>query len=89
MPVISGNDPFPAKAWKPVKGLTGVYRADLFTGHLLTLTDFSEGDGVKDLTGAAEEAILSGWLGKVSRSRAPAGAGGLPHVPYHTCASLP
>jgi hypothetical protein len=56
---------------------------------ILTLTDFSEGDGVKDLTGAAEEAILSGWLGKVSRSRAPAGAGGWPHVPYQTCASLP
>lgn len=38
MPVISGNDPFPAKAWKPVKGLTGVYRADLFTGHLGTVS---------------------------------------------------
>jgi hypothetical protein len=38
LPVISGNDLFPANAWKPVKGLTGVYRADLFTGRLGTVS---------------------------------------------------
>jgi hypothetical protein len=32
MPVIDGNDPFPAGAWKPVAGMPGVYRAELFTG---------------------------------------------------------
>ncbi|MBM4049249.1 MAG: DUF1565 domain-containing protein, partial [Planctomycetes bacterium] len=31
MPVIAGNDVFPPNAWKPVDGLPGVYRADLFT----------------------------------------------------------
>ena len=31
MPVISGNDLFPRNAWKPVAGLTGVYRADIPT----------------------------------------------------------
>ncbi|MEA2002958.1 MAG: right-handed parallel beta-helix repeat-containing protein, partial [Actinomycetota bacterium] len=28
MPVITGNDPFPADAWQEVDGLPGVYRAD-------------------------------------------------------------
>ncbi|MDP7254966.1 MAG: right-handed parallel beta-helix repeat-containing protein, partial [Planctomycetota bacterium] len=36
MPVVSGNDIFPSNAWKPVKDLPGVYRADLFTGRLGT-----------------------------------------------------
>ncbi len=31
MPVITGNDLFPPNAWKPVKGLEGVYRTDMFT----------------------------------------------------------
>ena len=31
MPVITGNDPFPANAWKPVPDAPGVFRADLFT----------------------------------------------------------
>jgi Right handed beta helix region/Protein of unknown function (DUF1565) len=38
MPVISGNDPFPANAWKPVTGLVRVYRADLFSEQLGTLS---------------------------------------------------
>jgi hypothetical protein len=38
MPVISGNDPFPSHAWKPVKGLPGVYRAELFTRQLGTVS---------------------------------------------------
>ncbi len=33
LPVITGNTPFPAGAWQPVKGLTGVYRAEIFTGQ--------------------------------------------------------
>ena len=32
LPVIDGNDPFPAGSWQPVDGLPGVYRAGLFTG---------------------------------------------------------
>jgi parallel beta helix pectate lyase-like protein len=32
MPVISGNDLFRRRAWTPVAGLGGVYRADLFSG---------------------------------------------------------
>lgn len=32
LPVIDGNDPFPPQSWQPVAGLTGIYRADLFTG---------------------------------------------------------
>jgi len=31
MPIISGNDPFPANSFRPVKGLKGVWRADIFT----------------------------------------------------------
>jgi hypothetical protein len=38
VPVISGNAPFPANAWKPVNGLPGVYRADLFTKRLGTVS---------------------------------------------------
>jgi hypothetical protein len=38
MPVITGNDPFPADAWTPVEGLRGVYRADAFTGVPGTLS---------------------------------------------------
>jgi parallel beta helix pectate lyase-like protein/uncharacterized protein DUF1565 len=38
MPVISGNDPFPANSWKPVTGLVGVYRADLFSKQPGTLS---------------------------------------------------
>ena len=34
MPVISGNDLFPPRAWMPVEGLPGMYRADLFTKQL-------------------------------------------------------
>ncbi|MDP6360605.1 MAG: DUF1565 domain-containing protein, partial [Planctomycetota bacterium] len=38
MPVVSGNDIFPPDAWKPVRGLSGVFRADLFTGRLGTVS---------------------------------------------------
>ncbi|MCP4966916.1 MAG: hypothetical protein GY926_17010 [bacterium] len=31
MPVITGNDSFPANAWTPVEGLSGVYQAKAFT----------------------------------------------------------
>ena len=31
MPVITGNDPFPAHAWQPVADAPGVYRADVFS----------------------------------------------------------
>jgi len=34
MPVITGNDLFPPGAWKPVEGLAGVFRADVFTDRL-------------------------------------------------------
>ncbi|NOY83085.1 MAG: hypothetical protein GXP31_18960 [Kiritimatiellaeota bacterium] len=34
MPVISGNDPFPAGAWSAVHGAPGVFRAALFTGRM-------------------------------------------------------
>lgn len=38
MPVISGNDLFPPHSWRPVPGLPGVYRADLFTQRLGTVS---------------------------------------------------
>ena len=31
MPVITGNDPFPKDAWRPVTDVPGIYRADIFT----------------------------------------------------------
>lgn len=37
MPIISGNDLFPANAWQAVEAWPGVYRADIFTGYLGTL----------------------------------------------------
>ena len=33
MPVISANEVFPPNAFQPVRGLTGVWRADVFTGQ--------------------------------------------------------
>lgn len=38
MPAITGNHTFPPGAWKPVEGLPGVYRADLFTKLLGTMS---------------------------------------------------
>ncbi|MDJ0952350.1 MAG: right-handed parallel beta-helix repeat-containing protein [Acidimicrobiia bacterium] len=38
MPVITGNDPFPAGSWTEVDGLRGVYKADAFTDLAGSLT---------------------------------------------------
>jgi len=38
MPVVTGNDPFPAGAWKRWPGRRGVWRADLFTGLMGTVS---------------------------------------------------
>ncbi len=38
MPVVSGNDLFPAGAWKPVAGLPGVWRAEIFTRYMGSLS---------------------------------------------------
>ena len=37
MPIVTGNDPFPANAWTKVEGQPNVWRADLFSGHLGTV----------------------------------------------------
>ena len=53
---------------------------------ILKLTDFLGDNRVEGLTIVAAEAILHGSSTSVPISRLPAGVGGLPHVPPHTCA---
>ena len=42
MPIITGNDPFPAGAWAEVEGMRGVYAADAFSDLAGSLTNDGE-----------------------------------------------